>query len=57
MTGKDKVKVYLDWINYKGDVTERVLIAEFRNRDWARRFVEETKATFDGDALVKVTVE
>lgn len=62
MTNKDRVRVYLEFINGWGEVTERTLIAEFRNIDWARRFVEETKASFEGasfegDALVRVAVE
>lgn len=57
MTNKDSVKVYLEFINGWGKVTDRTLIAEFRNIDWARRFVEETKASFADDSLVRIAVE
>ena len=35
-----KTKVYMEFLNYKGDVTDRTLIAEFRSEGWADAFIE-----------------
>lgn len=35
-----KVKVYGESINYRNEITDRCLIATFRNEIWADRFLE-----------------
>lgn len=50
-----KVKVYMDFVNYAGEVYESCLIAEFRNMNWAREFIEATK-THENDAT-KIRVD
>lgn len=36
-------KVYMEFINYKGDVTSRTLIAEFVDENWADSFMRNEK--------------
>jgi hypothetical protein len=38
-----RAKVYMEFINYKGDVTSRTLIAEFVNENWADSFMRNEK--------------
>ena len=40
---KMEVKVYMDSVNYLGEVTESTLIAEFLSMNWAYGFIEEAK--------------
>ncbi len=35
-----KVKVYMETINYVGEITERNLIAAFRSNNWAKDFID-----------------
>ena len=51
-----KAKVYIDFINYKGDVTDHVLIAEFRNENWADHFLHGIPHYDDGIRYVKEVV-
>ena len=37
------VKVYLEYTNFWGEVTDSELIAQFRNMNWAKNFIEEAK--------------
>ena len=36
-----KAKVYMEFINYMGDVTDRELIAEFCHENWADSFIKK----------------
>lgn len=38
---KMTARVYIDWINYLGEVNDSVMIAQFINRSWADAFVEK----------------
>lgn len=49
------IKVYMDFINYLGDVNESTLIAAFLNRGWAKDFIEFAKQS--EDKLTKIRVE
>lgn len=55
MRSKMEVAVYAECINYLGEVTDSVKIAEFRTMDWARRFIDEAKKS--EDELFKIRVE
>lgn len=39
INGQKIVKVFFEHINYKGDVTSSVQIAEFLNMNWAKEFI------------------
>lgn len=49
-----KVKVYMDFVNYAGEVYESCLIAEFRSMTWANMFIEATKTR---DDAIRIRVE
>ena len=49
------IKVYMDFINYLGEVNESTLIAAFLNRGWAKDFIELAKQR--EDKLTKIRVE
>ena len=44
---KGKVKVYIEYINYLGEVNDSYLIAEFISKNWAEIFINNlpTKET------------
>ena len=46
---KDKlpVKVYLDHINYTGEVNDSTLVAQFRSMGWAKDFIKEAKKSVE----------
>ena len=37
---KMTVNVYLDFINYQGEITSSYLIAKFKNENWASAFIK-----------------
>jgi hypothetical protein len=41
------VVITMEFINYKGDVTESTEIARFRNMDWAESFVKTLEPDSD----------
>lgn len=45
---KHTIKVYMEWVNYLGEVQSRELIATFNHVNWANRFVENTQDFVDG---------
>lgn len=49
-----KVKVYMDFVNYAGEVYDSCLIAEFMNMNWAHMFIEATKTR---DDAIRIRVE
>lgn len=49
-----KVKVYMDFVNYAGEVYESCLIAEFRSMTWANMFIEATETR---DDAIRIRVE
>ena len=51
------VKIYLDQINYLGDVIDSTLIAQFRNMAWAANFIKEANNSVADDKLAKIRVE
>lgn len=54
---KDKLnyKVYIEWVNYWGEVTQKDLIAAFWSEGWAKHFVESIKK--DDDTLTRYVIE
>lgn len=52
-----KAKVYLEQINYLGEVNDSVLIAEFKNVSWAEEFVALEKYYREEDELWKWRIE
>lgn len=52
-----KVKVYMDFINYSGDVNKSTLIAAFRSMNWAKNFIEYAKGQEDKVCKIRVEVE
>lgn len=57
MNGKDVVRVYLENVNYLGQVTDRNMIAEFRTMNWAKDFIEKVTEQFKDDKYWNVKVE
>ena len=45
---KKTVKVYMEWVNYLGEVQSKELIATFISINWAKRFLENSKDEVDG---------
>jgi hypothetical protein len=45
---KATVKVYMEWVNYLGEVQSRELIATFNHVNWANKFVEGAQDVVDG---------
>lgn len=37
-----KYKVYIEWLNYWNEVTDKDLVAAFISENWAKKFVEST---------------
>lgn len=54
-SAKLPIKVYMDFINYLGEVNESTLIAAFLNQGWAKDFIEFAKQK--EDKLTKIRVE
>lgn len=54
---KMQVKVYLERFNYLNDLQESVVIAQFISYDWAVRFIDEAKKSFENDDLMRIRVE
>lgn len=52
----DRIRVYMDFMNRFGEVTDTHLIAEFCNKYWAESFVEDA-IRYETDALTKIRVE
>ena len=51
---KMEVKVYMEFINYLGEVTESTLIAEFLSMNWAYGFIQEAKQTENEITRIRV---
>lgn len=49
-----KVKIYMEFVNAWGNVTGRTLIAQFRNIEWAKVFIEEAKKSEDETTRIVV---
>lgn len=49
-----KVKVYMDFVNFAGEVYESCLIAEFRNMNWAGEFIGTAKTHETDTAKIRV---
>lgn len=56
MKKTQKVKVYMDFINYWGEVTNSTLLAEFLNMGWAKIFIEQAKKIEDKTTKIRVEV-
>lgn len=41
----ETVKIYLEYINYLGEITDSTLIAEFKTPGWADIFIKQLKPT------------
>lgn len=50
-----EVRVYLDFVNAWGDITDSTEIASFRNMRWAEKFIEEAKK--EEDKITRIRVE
>lgn len=48
------VKVYMDFMNYRGEVNESVLIAAFKNHNWAKNFLKEVREEEDDTIRIRV---
>ena len=53
---KNTIKVYMEWVNYLGEIQSRELIAEFISENWARHFIETSKDAVDGK-FTKLVIE
>ena len=54
-----KAKVYMEFLNYKGDVTDRDVIAEFCHENWAKSFIkhEEESREYLCDNFTRLVME
>lgn len=52
-----KAKVYMDFINYRGEVTESHLIATFMSVNWAKEFTNIAEDSVKEDPLCKIRLE
>ena len=52
-----KVKVYMDLLNYNGDVTDHCLIAQFRSMGWAKDFIKQVEEETAHDKYARIVVE
>ena len=50
-----EVRVYLDFVNAWGDITDSTEIARFQNMRWAEKFIEEAKK--EEDKITRIRVE
>ena len=50
----DRVKVFIEFVNYVGEVNESVEIASFRNIMWASEFIERLAPWNDGLSRYRV---
>lgn len=48
MKKAETVKVYMEWVNYLGEVQSRELIATFCSINWAKSFVKNERSVVDG---------
>jgi hypothetical protein len=51
------VKIYMEFINHWDEVTDSVLVAQFRTMGWARNFIEEIKKIEETDKTIRFRIE